>query len=151
MDGLTAGIQGLGVAPIRWQDFPIAPGVQALFAEADADGDSQVGRGDAKQFFVRTGVPGALLAKVRAAEFHGPQALSLCLHTQFCRTPLLTHVARSATRHTQIWSRCHFSPGEGLTLPEFAMALRSVRPGARTQSPFCSSHSATPPLTDCAH
>jgi hypothetical protein len=38
-----------------------------IFKEADADGDGQVGRADAKAFFARTGVPGAILAQVRPA------------------------------------------------------------------------------------
>jgi hypothetical protein len=53
--------------PVHWADFPVPPPVAALFAEADADGDGQVGRADAKAFFLRTGVPGPILAKARPA------------------------------------------------------------------------------------
>lgn len=53
-------------APTSWQDFPVPPGAAALFAEADGDRDGLVGRQDAKAFFVRTGVPGPVLAKARA-------------------------------------------------------------------------------------
>jgi len=52
-------------APISWRDFPVTPEAAALFAEADLDRDGQVGRADAKVFFLRTGVPGPQLAKAR--------------------------------------------------------------------------------------
>ena len=71
MSGLAGGMQGLSLGPgepgaSAWQSFPIPPGAASLFAEADADADGQVGRGDAKAFFVRTGIPGPTLAKVRS-------------------------------------------------------------------------------------
>jgi hypothetical protein len=61
--------------PVHWADFPVPPPVSALFLEADADGDGQVGRADAKAFFLRTGVPGPILAKARfASPFACPRA-----------------------------------------------------------------------------
>ena len=65
MEGLSLG-DALVAAPVRWEDFPVTPEAHAYFLLADADKDGQVGRADAKSFFLRTGVPGPLLAKVRA-------------------------------------------------------------------------------------
>jgi hypothetical protein len=96
MSGLAGGMQGLSLgtgAASAWQSFPIPPGAATLFAEADADGDGQVGRGDAKAFFVRTGIPGPTLAKV---QLNGrPCALtSLFCVPSFARPLCCAHTAR---------------------------------------------------------
>ena len=65
MDALASLSLGNAPPPISWRSFPVPPEVAAIFAAADADKDGQVGRADAKAFFIRTGVPGPQLAKVR--------------------------------------------------------------------------------------
>jgi hypothetical protein len=99
LDGSASLVAGMAMPPppppppppAHWADFPVTAVVAALFTEADADGDGAVGRGDAKAFFARTGVPGATLAKARP-----PRARCRVRHAPRTRTH-----ARSARMHPQ--------------------------------------------------
>ena len=121
MSGLAAGMQGVSLAAgaSDWQQFPVPPGAASLFAEADADGDGQVGRADAKGFFVRTGIPGPILAKVRS--------------TEPLRLPRALHLLRRALTRLTLHSRRVVHPmsprsGRGATS---APAKASQRPSSR--------------------